>query len=262
MSGIVEAMTGRQLRTLTTETLAERTYRAVHDAIRTGELKPGEKITERGLAERLSVSPTPVREAIRRLETERLLDRTGPRTVVVTSMKDTAVSELAEVEVALRGLVARFAARHANDEQIDRLDAVLDEADDLLIVIQTRHRDGRPFDEHLNALFDTVQEFNDTVNSCAHNPVLVGLLEQTRVFSRAERRTRLLEHIAAGDLSALDRYTYHRALVRALRDRDAEHAERIVMEDARAGLAGRRPVEAPEHDAPKQGIGPAQPSAG
>ncbi|CAL9333456.1 hypothetical protein SUDANB121_00131 [Nocardiopsis dassonvillei] len=235
-------MTGRQLRTLTTETLAERTYRAVHDAIRTGELKPGEKITERGLAERLSVSPTPVREAIRRLETERLLERTGPRTVVVASIEDTAVQELAEVEVALRGLVARFAARHATDAQIDRLDDILDEADDLLIVIHKRKEDGRPVDRHLGSLFDTMQQFNDTVNACAGNPVLVGLLEQTRVFSRAERRARLLEHIAAGDLSALDRYTYHRELVRALRDRDAEAAERIVMEDARAGLAGRRPV--------------------
>lgn len=235
-------MNGRQLRTLTTETLAERTYRAVHDAIRAGELKPGEKITERGLAERLSVSPTPVREAIRRLETERLLDRTGPRTVVVAAMEDSAVQELAEVEVALRGLVARFAARHATTDQFDRLDAILDEADDLLIVIEQRSSEGRPIDRHLNTLFDTMQEFNDTVNSCAHNPVLVGLLEQTRVFSQAERRARLLEHISAGDRSALDRYSYHRMLVRALRDRDAESAERIVMEDARAGLVGRRPT--------------------
>ncbi|HWO61726.1 MAG TPA: GntR family transcriptional regulator, partial [Umezawaea sp.] len=46
------------LSTLTNDTLADRSYRAVRDAIGSGELRPGEKITERGLAERLSVSPT------------------------------------------------------------------------------------------------------------------------------------------------------------------------------------------------------------
>ncbi|WP_306368325.1 GntR family transcriptional regulator [Nocardiopsis sp. CC223A] len=235
-------MTGRQLRTLTTETLADRTYRAVRDAIRSGELGPGEKITERGLAERLSVSPTPVRDAIRRLEREGLLDRVGPRTTIVSALEDTAVQDLAEVEGALRGLVARFAARHASDAQLDRLDGILDEADDLLILIQRRSSQGRSVDDYIGALLDTVQQFNDTVDTCANNPVLVGLVEQTRVFSRAEHRTRLLEHVSAGDLSALDRYTYHRALVRALRDRDAEAAERIVTEDAREGLVGRHPI--------------------
>ncbi|MFL1427280.1 MULTISPECIES: GntR family transcriptional regulator [unclassified Nocardiopsis] len=246
-------MTGRQLRTLTTETLADRTYRAVRDAIRSGELGPGAKITERGLAERLSVSPTPVREAIRRLEREGLLDRTGPRTIVVSALEDTAVQDLAEVEVALRGLVARFAARHASDAQLDRLDGILDEADDLLILIQRRGSQGRPVDDYIGTLLDTMQQFNDTVNACANNPVLVGLVEQTRVFSRAERRTRLLEHISAGDLSALDRYTYHRALVRALRERDAREAERIVMEDARGGLAGRLPIPEAEAAAEERG---------
>ena len=66
------------------ETLAERTYRAVRSAIGTGLLRGGEKITERGLAERFEVSPTPVREAIRRLEQDGLIQRTGPRTVELT----------------------------------------------------------------------------------------------------------------------------------------------------------------------------------
>src|SRR3954467_8569574 len=101
---------------LQTDTLADRVYRALRDAITTGELRPGQKVTERGLAERLSVSPTPVRGAIRRLEQDGLLERTGPRTVKVTTVGDVAIQDLAEVEVALRGMVARFAARHATPE--------------------------------------------------------------------------------------------------------------------------------------------------
>jgi DNA-binding GntR family transcriptional regulator len=219
------------------ETLADRTYRAAKEAIAAGELRQGEKVTERGLAERFSVSPTPVREAIRRLEQDGLIERTGPRTVVVATMGDTAIQELAEVEIALRGLVARFAARHATPAQLDELDAILDEADDLLIVVRKRHADGEPVDRQVGKLLDTMQRFNEAVNSCANNPVLVRLLDQTRVFTRAERRARLLEHVASNDRFGLDRYASHRELVRALRDADATAAEAIVMNDARGGLA-------------------------
>jgi len=225
------------LTTLSSSTLADRAYRSIRAAITTGELRPGQKVTERGLAERLDVSPTPVREAIRRLEQDGLLERTGPRTVKVSAIGDTALQDLAEVEVALRGMVARFAARHATPEQLDLLDAILDEADDLLILIQQRHRDGDDDTRNLNRLYDTIQRFNDAVDACAGNPVLVRLLDQTRVFSRPESRARRLERIAQDPAWALDRYAYHRALVRALRAGDSAAAEAAVVEDARGSLS-------------------------
>lgn len=218
------------------DTLAGRAYRSVQEAIGAGDLAPGEKITERGLAERLSMSPTPVREAIRRLEQDGLINRIGPRTVVVADIGASAVEDLAEVEIALRGLIARFAARHATPAQLDELDAVLDEADDLLIVIKQRDAEGRPVEKHLNTLLDTMQRFNDAVAACAGNAVLARLLEQTRVFTRAERRTRMLDRVLANHRFGLDRYTSHRALVRALRAGDSATAEQIAMHDVRGGL--------------------------
>src|SRR3954471_23810727 len=117
-------MASETLKGLTADTLADRAYRAIRDAVATGELQPGLKVTERGLAERLSVSPTPVREAIRRLQQDGLLERTGPRTGQRGGLQGAAIQDLAEVEVALRGMVARFAARHATAAQLDHLDAV------------------------------------------------------------------------------------------------------------------------------------------
>jgi DNA-binding GntR family transcriptional regulator len=229
-------MASERFKGLTADTLADRAYRAIRDAITTGELRPGQKVTERGLAERLSVSPTPVREAIRRLEQDGLLERTGPRTVQVTAFGDAAIQDLAEVEVALRGMVARFAARHASPAQLDQLDAVLDDADDLLIVIKQRHTAGQEVSRHVDRLLEAMQRFNEVVESCAHNPVLVRLLGQTRVFSWPERRARLLELISKNDKFGLDRYGSHRALVRALRVRDSATAEALVIDDARGGL--------------------------
>lgn len=220
----------------TGETLADRAYRALRDAVSTGGLSAGEKVTERGLAETLDMSPTPVREAIRRLEQDGLLVRTGPRTVKVSAIGDGAVSDLAEVEVGLRGMVARFAARHATPEQLDGLDAVLDDADDLLIVLKQRHAAGEEISRHLTALLDTLQRFNDAVEACAHNPVLVRLLDQARVFSRHERRDRLIARVTRDSSFGQDRWVNHRALVRALRARDSAEAEAIVMRNARGGL--------------------------
>ncbi|MEV4761900.1 GntR family transcriptional regulator [Micromonospora chokoriensis] len=227
----------------TAGTLADQAYRQVRTAIATGELAPGEKVTERGMAERLAVSPTPVREALRRLELDGLIERIGPRTVLVAAIRDAAIDDLAEVEVGLRGLVARFAARHATAEQLDALDAILDRADDLLILLKERSAQGGPVERHLTELLDTMQQFNDTVSACAHNPVLVRMLEQSRVFSRPQRRELLLQRVAEDDTFGLERYSSHRALVRALRAGDSAAAERIALEDSHGGLAALR--EAP-----------------
>jgi DNA-binding GntR family transcriptional regulator len=219
------------------DTLADQTYRAVRTAIATGKIKPGQRVTERGLAEQLSVSPTPVREAIRRLQQDGLLERTGPRTVKVSFISETAIRDLAEVEIALRGMIARFAAQRATQEQLDQLDAILDDADDLLILIRQRRSEGTPQDRHVNQLLDTMQRFNEAVDSCAGNPVLLRLLEQARVFSPSGRRARLLELLATNDEFGMDRYQNHRRLVRALRDRDPAAAEEITTERARAGMS-------------------------
>ncbi len=226
--------------TAASETLADSAYRRIRTAIAAGKLARGDKVTERGLAERLDISATPVREALRRLELDGLIERTGPRTVTVAAIRDAAIDDLAEVEVGLRGLVARFAARHATAGQLDNLDTILDEADDLLILLQQRHRNGQSIDRHLNAFLDTMQRFNDAVNGCAHNPVLIRMLEQSRVFINPERRELLLERVAANDTFGLDRYASHRALVRALRAGDSATAERVVLEDAQGGLTQLR----------------------
>jgi DNA-binding GntR family transcriptional regulator len=221
-------------------TVAERVYQALRGQIGSGELEPGVKVTERGLAERMGVSPTPVREAIRRLEADGLVERVGPRTTVVARIEEDAAHDLAEVEVALRGLAARFAARHATDEELDALDRLLDEADDLVILIRERHRDGRSAARHADRFLDVLGQFNEQVNASAHNPVLVRLLQQSRSLSPSKQREITRAHLVAGDEFGADRYAEHRGLVRALRAREAAEAERIVTDHAARGLLDLR----------------------
>ncbi|MBB6568887.1 GntR family transcriptional regulator [Kribbella sandramycini] len=230
-------MTTKQLASLATDTLADRAYQAIREAIVGGELRAGEKVTERGLAEQLSVSPTPVREAIRRLEQDGLLERTGPRSVKVSTIGNKAVEDLAEVHAALRGMAARFAARHVTAEQLDRLESTLGEADDLLIVIAQRRSDGLPIEKHIYQLFAVVDRFNDLVTACAGNPVLERLLEQTRVFSQPEARDLRWERIARGEEFGLTRWPNHRALLDALRAGDPARAESVALADVGEAIA-------------------------
>jgi DNA-binding GntR family transcriptional regulator len=223
-----------------TNTLAERSYQALRSAIASGELAPGTKITERGLAERIGVSSTPIREAIRRLELAGLVQRLGPRTLVVAGIDEAAVRDLAEMEAALRGLVARFAARRATADDHDALDRLLDDADDLVVLIQRRRGEGRSITTYVDRILDVLANFNARLNVSARNPVLLQLIEQTRSFSPLQQRTLTKQRIEADEEFGADRYTGHRKLVHALRERDAETAERIAAGDTARALLDLR----------------------
>lgn len=106
-------------------TLAERVFNQLQDAIVRGELAPGSKITEPGLSKTYGISRGPLREAMRRLEAHRLIERVphvGAR-VVKLSMKE--LLELFDVREAMESMAARLAARHMSAEEIAGLREVL-----------------------------------------------------------------------------------------------------------------------------------------
>src|ERR1700722_16036107 len=110
------------VRKLTTgPTLSDQAYRALREEITTGELKPGQRVTERALAEHLGVSPTPVREALQRLEHERLIERDAVRAIRVAEPSVDRLHELSLIEAALRGVAARLAAERATDQEVKRI---------------------------------------------------------------------------------------------------------------------------------------------
>src|SRR3984957_18604941 len=94
-------------------TLSDQAYKALREDITTGALQPGQRLTERSLAEHLGVSPTPVREALQRLEHERLIERDTVRAIRVADPSLARLHELSLIEVALRGASARLAAERA-----------------------------------------------------------------------------------------------------------------------------------------------------
>lgn len=100
---------------------ADIAYLGLRKALRTGALRPGDRIVEAAIAEHLRVSRTPVRDAIRRLEAEGLLEYEPRAGLVVTKLDERAVSELYEMREVLEGTAARLFCRHASELEAARL---------------------------------------------------------------------------------------------------------------------------------------------
>jgi DNA-binding GntR family transcriptional regulator len=218
------------LQGLTSETLADQAYEALRAAIISGELGSGEKITERGLAERLSVSPTPVREALRRLEQDRLVVRRGPRLVQVVDFDDEIAAEVRLAEGALRAVAARLAAKHATPTQLAELERLLDAGDHELARLEAEAADPAELtSKDLAPILDITRRFHERLNAACGNPVIIRLLSLVDAFRLASLNGRLVEELGAeGNRSALERYHQHRAVFDAVAAGDGVGAERLM----------------------------------
>ena len=218
---------------LSAPTLAEQAYEAIRRAIANGELAPGERITERGLAGLLSVSPTPVREALRRLEQEHLVERRGSRSLVVYDSRESSDYEFALIEANLRSLAVRFAATNATPVAVTAAAAHLDEADRHREQLRATIAAGEPYPGHTaEMLLLSLRAFHATLESACGNAVLLRWLSTVNAFSFRHRVRALKQGITSGTIDD-ERYFEHRRILEAVERHDADEAERLMLHHAR-----------------------------
>ncbi len=204
------------------DSLAEQVYHSLRASIAAGRLAPGSRITERQLAAALDVSPTPVREAIGKLEHEGLLERVGARRLQVVDHPSETLQELMEVEVMLRGAEARFAARKITPEGVARLQACIDEL--------VSGGDALTLPEQ----FAIAQRFDAEIAHAAHNPAVRNLIDSYAIYGDY-RFARAAEHADDREWVA-SRLADHVAIVEALAAHDEDAAERIMRAHARSRI--------------------------
>jgi DNA-binding GntR family transcriptional regulator len=197
------------------ESLAEQAYQRIRETIASGGLAPGQKITERNLAFLLGVSPTPVREALRRLEQEHLIERLSARSLAVAKHSSETIQELLYAEALLRGALARFATGKITDEQIE----------ELAQIVEDMGSDQAMSDNEVAQ--QTADRFDALLRRVADNASLDSLTSSAGVFGRA-RRIRLIEQWSPEE--RLARLQIHRDIVEALRARDADRVERLTRD--------------------------------
>ena len=179
-------------------------YALILDAIDVGVYKPGDRLVESELAERFGMSRTPIREALQRLETQSLLERDG-RSLIVASLNHNQLAELYIVRCELEGLAARLAAKHATDEEIRVLRAMVDEDSGLL--------------DDPKALARANRRFHKQVHLASHNSFLVQQLDLVHRSMALMATTSLA--IEGRGTAALDE---HRAIVEAIAAHDGDAA--------------------------------------
>ena len=102
----------------------ETAYDQLFTAIQNGELSPGSRLLETELASRFGVSRTPIREAIRRLEEQGLVQHLPRVGAVVRSFGQQEIVQLYEMRIVLEQTAAEMAAKHATDAEISTLSAL------------------------------------------------------------------------------------------------------------------------------------------
>ena len=115
-----------EIRNASNKSLGQVAYDQLHEFIETGVLRPGDRISVNGLAERLQLSRTPVREAIAWLETDGLIVHEPYLGRVVASLDRQMVTELYDIRLVLETTAAGMAAQHASEAEVEVLKEVLE----------------------------------------------------------------------------------------------------------------------------------------
>lgn len=200
--------------------LSEAVFRSLCNALRSGAYRPGDRLREEEVAQRLKVSRTPVREALGRLLAKGFVEPAGGRGLVVRSLGMSDVLELYAMREILEGAAARLAAQHASPSEVEAL-ADLESAFEA--------RAGHPAEmARLN------RAFHEMIFRSARNRYLDSALQElqdgiallgTTTFSLGGR-----PETAAAE---------HRALVEAIAARDADRAESLARAHIREALRAR-----------------------
>ncbi len=200
-------------------TLGRDAYQSIKTAIRDGIYRPGDRLREDEVAKRFGISRTPVREALARLQDKGLLEVSSGRGLSVTVLDMQRIFELYALREEMEGVVARFAAQHATQVEIDNLTRLNDNFAEITDPLEA---------SRLNRIF------HDRLHDAARNRYLQVAVEElhdsiallpTTTFHQKGRITE-----AAAE---------HAAIIGAISRRDADTAWRVSREHIALALRTR-----------------------
>ncbi|MDJ0951187.1 MAG: GntR family transcriptional regulator [Alphaproteobacteria bacterium] len=203
--------------------MADQAFEKIVSAIVTGDLPPGSRISEPGLARALGISRGPLREAIRRLEGGKLVTRTPHVGARVVSLAPQELVEVYFVREALEGMACRLATERMSDDELDHLEAKLNQHARFL-----EQADGMAY-------------FQQSADQDFHF-----------LIARGSRNQRLSE-LLCGELYYLVRIYRYRTSVQPGRAREALGEHRRILEAMRRRDTGRAEELMREHIAIARG---------
>lgn len=205
-------------------TKSELAYARVRELILSGELAPGAVLNQATVARQIGVSTTPLREALRRLAQQGLVELGAHRDARVAPLDATEARDLVELRQDLDPLAAGLAAQR-------RTAADLAEMADSLARLESLPTDPSP------AQLAGHRRFHAAVYRASHNALLVATLEG--LWDKTDRYRRHALRAGRSDEEVAQRAEEHRLLVEAVQDRDAAAATELMHRHVETSLAAR-----------------------
>jgi len=202
---------------------SEWAYARLHEAIREGTIAPGARIMEKEISAWLGISRTPVREAMRRMQAEGLLEHAAGGGLAVVLYDLRAIAEFYAVRESLEGTAAALAAEHADATEIGILRAMLEAMRALPEDPRAHARENEAFHEH--------------IYRSAHNRFLMNNLRSLLNFVPLLGRT---TYHAAGRVPVA--LAEHAEIVAAIAARDPFRAEAAARAHIRNAYRSRLEV--------------------
>jgi DNA-binding GntR family transcriptional regulator len=215
-------------------TKSDLAYTRVRALILSGDLEPGAVLPQAALAKAIGMSTTPLREALRRLKQEGLVELDAHRDARVRPLDGTEARDLLELRRTLEPLAADLAAQRRTETEIAALQDALGRLEAL------------PANPSL-AQLENHQRFHAAIHRASHNALLVEMLDGIWVKTDRYRR-----HALGGgrtDEERDARAVEHRLLFEAVRDGDAAAAADLMRRHVESSLGARSVVELAEPDA-------------
>ena len=194
------------MNTLHTTSLADQVFEKLENDIIHGTYQRGEILTELKLVEQLGVSRTPIREALRRLEQERLIEETGKGSLVLGITADDLL-DIMNIRERIEGLAAYYACVNMTDEGKEELSHIVDLQDFYFAKWDT---------EHLRQADDM---FHDAICELSKRTVIRDTLQPLHRKTRRYRKTVMQDK----ERAALSLQEHH-VIVEALQSGDPEKA--------------------------------------
>ena len=219
----VETRPTHTLEPIKLKSLREHVHDSLRQAIIAGRLKAGMRLNERQLASELGISTSPLKEALRQLESEGLV-RTEPRRGTFVTFSARQAEEMTLARAALESIIARQAAKHGAEEAFDGLRSIIEE-------MRAAVASGDVQD-----LITLNEKFHDAIHEASGCEYLRRLQNAQRMYDHAARVT-VLSREEVRRASFLE----HEAIMQAIVTRDTDKAERLMREHI--VLAGNTHIE-------------------
>lgn len=198
--------------TLNSQNLHEATFQKLRSLLVEGKIAPGNKLNERELAESLNVSRTPIREAIRRLAADGLVELIANRGAIALQLSLEDVIHTFDVIADLEGFSGELAANNISNTSLSELEALQYE-----MMASYARRD-------LSSYYQLNLRIHHLINQAANNPVL------SRLFTQVNARIEALRFRSNQDGVKWEKAVEeHQEMLDALKARDGERMRNIMM---------------------------------